>query len=176
MNPRICRRCFEGIEVHAKACPGALEDGHVAGAEVELSMLFGDVRGSSKLARQMPVLDFTRLMKTASIEPRARCCSERTRSSRSSSETRSSACSYRSWPEGITLARRSIPPRRSCMRQATVLALVHGSPSGPASIPARRLGKPVQELYVGAVNVLAYVLCDEGPQFHHPLEVRGNEG
>jgi adenylate cyclase len=61
-NPRICRRCFEGIEIHAKACPGALEDGHVAGAEVELSMLFADVRGSSKLARQMPVLDFTRLM------------------------------------------------------------------------------------------------------------------
>ena len=60
-NPRICRRCFEGIEVHAKACPPALE-GHVAGAEVELSMLFADVRGSSKLARQMPVLDFTRLM------------------------------------------------------------------------------------------------------------------
>ena len=61
-NPRICRRCFEGIETHAKACPSALEDGLVAGAEVELSMLFADVRGSSKLARRMPVLDFTRLM------------------------------------------------------------------------------------------------------------------
>ena len=61
-NPRICRRCFEGIEIHAKACPGALEDGNIAGAEVEVSMLFADVRGSSKLARQMPVLDFTNLM------------------------------------------------------------------------------------------------------------------
>jgi adenylate cyclase len=61
-NPRICRRCFEGIETHAKACPSALEDGLVAGSEVELSMLFADVRGSSKLARQMPVLDFTNLM------------------------------------------------------------------------------------------------------------------
>src|SRR4026207_1641542 len=56
-NPRICRRCFEGIEIHAKACRGALEDGNIAGAEVEVSMLFADVRGSSKLARQMPVLD-----------------------------------------------------------------------------------------------------------------------
>ena len=46
----------------AKACPGALEDGLVAGAEVELSMLFADVRGSSQPARQMPVLEFTRLM------------------------------------------------------------------------------------------------------------------
>ena len=61
-NPRICRRCFEGLESQAKACPGALADGHIAGAEVELSMLFADVRGSSKLARQMPALDFTRLM------------------------------------------------------------------------------------------------------------------
>ena len=34
----------------------------VAGAEVELSMLFADVRGSSKLARRMSVVDFTNLM------------------------------------------------------------------------------------------------------------------
>jgi len=62
-NPKICGRCFKGLEVHAKSCPGPLEDDRqVGGAEVELSMLFADVRGSSKLARQMPVLDFTRLM------------------------------------------------------------------------------------------------------------------
>lgn len=62
-NPKICGRCFKGLETHAKACPGPLEeDRQVGGAEVELSMLFADVRGSSKLARQMPVLDFTRLM------------------------------------------------------------------------------------------------------------------
>jgi len=62
-NPKICGRCFKGFEAQAKACPGPLEDDRqVGGAEVELTMLFADVRGSSKLARQMPVLDFTRLM------------------------------------------------------------------------------------------------------------------
>jgi adenylate cyclase len=60
-NPKICGRCFKGLESSAKACP-SIEDGEVSGAEVEISMLFADVRGSSKLARQMPVWDFTRLM------------------------------------------------------------------------------------------------------------------
>jgi adenylate cyclase len=60
-NPNICGRCFMGLEMHAKMCPKA-EDGEVSGAEVEVSMLFADVRGSSKLARQMPVWDFTHLM------------------------------------------------------------------------------------------------------------------
>jgi adenylate cyclase len=61
-NPNICRRCFDGISAQARACPAGDEDGQVAGAEVELSMLFADVRGSSNLARQMPTLEFTRLM------------------------------------------------------------------------------------------------------------------
>lgn len=61
-NPKICGRCFKGLEIHAKACPGPLEDREIGGAEVQVSMLFADVRGSSKLAREMPVLDFTRLM------------------------------------------------------------------------------------------------------------------
>jgi adenylate cyclase len=61
-NPKICKRCFQGIEMHARACPGALEGKEIGGAEVRLSMLFADVRGSSKLARQMPAMDFTRLM------------------------------------------------------------------------------------------------------------------
>jgi adenylate cyclase len=61
-NPKICGRCFKGIEAVAKMCPIAEEDGEVNGAEVEISMLFADVRGSSKLARQMPTWDFTRLM------------------------------------------------------------------------------------------------------------------
>jgi adenylate cyclase len=43
-------------------CPGAEEGEEVRGAEIDVTMLFADVRGSSKLARQMPVLDFTRLM------------------------------------------------------------------------------------------------------------------
>lgn len=61
-NPKLCGRCFKGLELHAKLCPSATDDREVAGAEVEASMLFADVRGSSKLARQMPVFDFTRLM------------------------------------------------------------------------------------------------------------------
>lgn len=61
-NPKLCGRCFKGLELHAKLCPSATGDREVAGAEVEASMLFADVRGSSKLARQMPVFDFTRLM------------------------------------------------------------------------------------------------------------------
>ncbi len=61
-NPTICGRCFKGLETHAKMCPGSAEGNDVRGAEVEISMLFADVRGSSKLARQMPVFDFTRLM------------------------------------------------------------------------------------------------------------------
>ena len=61
-NPNICKRCFDGMEHHAKTCPTALDNGEVSGAEVETSMLFADVRGSSKLARQLSTLDFSRLM------------------------------------------------------------------------------------------------------------------
>jgi adenylate cyclase len=61
-NPKICGRCFTSLQLHAKSCPSLHGDGEVSGAEVEISMLFADVRGSSKLARQMPVWDFTRLM------------------------------------------------------------------------------------------------------------------
>ena len=61
-NPNLCKKCLGGLEDHARQCPSALEDNEVNGAEVEVSMLFADVRGSSKLARQMPVWDFTRLM------------------------------------------------------------------------------------------------------------------
>ena len=47
-NPRFCEKCqvFE----------------HPGGAEVPLTMLFADVRGSTKLAEQMSARDFSRLM------------------------------------------------------------------------------------------------------------------
>ena len=61
-NPKICGRCFRGFVTHAQGCPSAGPNEEIRGAEVELSMLFADVRGSSKLARQMSTLDFTRLM------------------------------------------------------------------------------------------------------------------
>ncbi len=61
-NPKICGRCLKGLDVLARACPGLSGNEEFGGAEVVLSMLFADVRGSSKIARQMPVVDFTRLM------------------------------------------------------------------------------------------------------------------
>jgi adenylate cyclase len=61
-NPRICGRCFQGFEMQAKECPSHPENEQIAGAEVDVSLLFADVRGSSKIARQMSVIDFTRLM------------------------------------------------------------------------------------------------------------------
>jgi adenylate cyclase len=50
------------LKIHAAMCPGAPDDAEVRGAEVELSMLFADVRGSSKLARSTSTLEFTQLM------------------------------------------------------------------------------------------------------------------
>jgi adenylate cyclase len=60
-QPRVCGRCFKGLETHARMCPGA-EDGQIRGGEVEISMLFADVRGSSKIARTMSTIEFSRLM------------------------------------------------------------------------------------------------------------------
>lgn len=50
-NPNMCRRCLL-----------VLADFDVSGVEIEISMLFADVRGSSRLAREMPMRDFTQLM------------------------------------------------------------------------------------------------------------------
>jgi adenylate cyclase len=61
-NPKVCGRCFTGLSTHAAMCPGAPGDVEVRGAEVDLSMLFADVRGSSQLAREMSSLEFTHLM------------------------------------------------------------------------------------------------------------------
>jgi len=61
-NPNVCGRCFKGLRIHAAMCPGAPDDAEVRGAEVELSMLFADVRGSSKLARETSPFEFTQLM------------------------------------------------------------------------------------------------------------------
>jgi adenylate cyclase len=59
-NPNICGRCFKGMRTQAQMCPTSEDD--VSGAEVEISMLFADVRGSSRIARQMSNLEFSRLM------------------------------------------------------------------------------------------------------------------
>jgi adenylate cyclase len=61
-NPKVCARCFESLGGQAAMCPKAEEGGDVRGAEIDVTMMFADVRGSSKLARQMPVFEFSRLM------------------------------------------------------------------------------------------------------------------
>jgi adenylate cyclase len=60
-NPNLCRRCFTGLQLHAALCPTMSESG-VHGAEVDASMLFADIRGSSSLARNLSTMEFTHLM------------------------------------------------------------------------------------------------------------------
>jgi adenylate cyclase len=60
-NPNLCKRCFTGLQLHASMCPGMPEE-DVHGAEVEVSMLFADIRGSSDLARRISTMEFTHLM------------------------------------------------------------------------------------------------------------------
>jgi adenylate cyclase len=50
MNPNFCNLCEEFVRTH----PG--------GAEIDLSLLFADVRGSTTMAEQMRPADFTSLM------------------------------------------------------------------------------------------------------------------
>lgn len=50
LNRRLCRACFRAIENR----PG--------GAEIELSLMFADVRGSTSLAEKMQPLEFSRLI------------------------------------------------------------------------------------------------------------------
>ena len=61
-NPKICGRCFSGFKMQAAQCPSASDDTELRGAEVELSMLFADVRGSSQLARSASTMEFSQLM------------------------------------------------------------------------------------------------------------------
>lgn len=49
-SPRLCNRCEEYVRKHE------------AGAEVELSMLFADVRGSTELAEKLPPGEFKQLI------------------------------------------------------------------------------------------------------------------
>jgi adenylate cyclase len=50
LNRRLCRACFRSVDKR----PG--------GAEIELSLLFADVRGSTAIAEHIPAGDFSRLI------------------------------------------------------------------------------------------------------------------
>src|ERR671924_1563040 len=50
LNRRLCKWCIRAVHKH----PG--------GAEVEISLLFADVRGSTAIAERMPAEEFSRLM------------------------------------------------------------------------------------------------------------------
>lgn len=50
MNRRLCRACFKSVEKR----PG--------GAEIELSFMFADVRGSTAIAERIPAQEFSQLM------------------------------------------------------------------------------------------------------------------
>ncbi len=50
-NPRICRRCVTTMSRHP-----------ASGAEIELTLLFADVRGSTALAERMPAEEFAALL------------------------------------------------------------------------------------------------------------------
>src|SRR5918994_936890 len=50
MNPNFCNKCETFVRTH----PG--------GAEIELTLLFADIRGSTKLAEQMPAGEFRTLL------------------------------------------------------------------------------------------------------------------
>ncbi len=50
LNRRLCRACFRGVDTR----PG--------GAEIELSLLFADVRGSTALAERLPPHEFSQLI------------------------------------------------------------------------------------------------------------------
>jgi adenylate cyclase len=61
-NPNMCMRCFKNLKGQSDRCPGDAANDDVRGAVIQMSVLFADVRGSSKLARQMSTHDFTHLM------------------------------------------------------------------------------------------------------------------
>jgi adenylate cyclase len=61
-NPHICGRCFSSLELQARMCRPTDGERHIRGAEVEISMLFADIRGSSRIARAMSSTDFSRLI------------------------------------------------------------------------------------------------------------------
>jgi adenylate cyclase len=50
LTPQLCRQCYE------------LTSQHLGGTEIELTMLFADVRGSTPLAESMPPLAYSRLI------------------------------------------------------------------------------------------------------------------
>jgi adenylate cyclase len=122
-NPNICGRCFKGFSVQAKSCP-TFEDGKVGGAEVELSMLFADVRGSSELARLMPTREFTNLMQRFYSVSRQVLIDEDAIIEKFIGDE--VAALFLPFMTGSEHARRAVDAARELLR-----ATGHGSPDGP---------------------------------------------
>jgi len=101
-NPNYCDVCETFVRTH----PG--------GAEVEVSVLFADVRGSTALAEQMRPAEFSRLMNRF-FDRASRVVIDSDGSSTSLSATRSSR-SMRLPSPRPPHERRSRPPATSCAR------------------------------------------------------------
>ena len=97
LNRRLCRWCIRSIHKH----PG--------GAEIELSVLFVDVRGSTSIAEELPPGEYSKLLaRFYGVLPRRSTTT--TGSSTSSSATARSRSSSRASPAAST-PRLQSPPR-----------------------------------------------------------------
>ena len=81
-NPNVCNSCFDYMEKHH------------GGAEIEVSFLFADIRGSTTLAEGMSTAAFRALIDRFYSVAARTSCSTTTAASTSSSATRSSPSSF----------------------------------------------------------------------------------
>ena len=116
-----------------KSCVKTLAERGVGGAEVELSLLFADIRGSTGLGERLRPAEFSAPLMPSIGSPRRRS-SRPTASSTSSSATRRSASSSRAFPGRSTRRGRSRPVARSWRPPAAASA----SPNGPDPGRGRR--------------------------------------
>ena len=120
-NPKYCRGCYQDI------------DANHGGDEVELSMLFADVRGSTGIAEGMAPLEYSHLLNRF-YEVATSVLIDGEAVVDKSWGTRSSDCSSRGWPGSTMRPRRSVPRGRCCSRPVMAPSKAHGSRSAPASI------------------------------------------
>ena len=122
-NSDYCAGCFKQLYRHRD------------GAEIECTLLFADIRGSTQLAESMSATDFRALLDRY-YRTAAEVLIGTRRSSTSSSATRSSRSSSRRWPARTMRARRSTPAW-ICFARPAMRPMRHGRRSASASTPAR---------------------------------------